>query len=78
MAASIPESKEKLMTKSKNEHGIDRLINLLLKEHSDDIDNITQAGNDRNSISIAFKDGEVLVLTAEEEVGEEADTQSFI
>jgi hypothetical protein len=78
MAALIPEPKERLMTKQQNEHGIDRLISLLSIGHSDVIDNITQAGNDRNSISIAFKDGEVLVLTAEDEAGVEAETQNFI
>lgn len=66
------------MTKQQNEHGIDRLISMLSNGHSDDIDNITQAGNDRNSISITFRDGEVLVLTAEDEAGEEADAQNFI
>jgi hypothetical protein len=78
MAALTPDAKERVMTKQQTEHGIDRLIGLLLKDHSDVIDNITQAGNDRNSISIAFKDGEVLVLTAEDETAEEAATQNFI
>jgi hypothetical protein len=60
------------------EHGVDRLISLLLNQHSEEIDNIMQAGNSKNSISITFKDGEVLVLTAEDEVGETEETQNFI
>jgi hypothetical protein len=60
------------------EHGIDRLISLLLNQHSEDIDNITQAGNSKNSISINFKDGEVLVLTAEDDAGETEEVQNFI
>lgn len=67
-----------MMTREEKEHGVDRLISLLLKDHSDDIDNIAQAGNSRNSISITFKDGEVLVLTAEDDVAESVETQNFI
>ena len=60
------------------EHGVDRLISLLLNQHSEEIDNIMQAGNSKNSISITFKDGEVLILTAEDEAGEIEETQNFI
>jgi hypothetical protein len=66
------------MTRQEKEHGIDRLISLLLNQHSEDIDNITQAGNSKNSISINFKDGEVLVLTAEDDAGETEEVQNFI
>lgn len=66
------------MTRQEHEHGVDRLISILLKQHSDDIDNITQAGNSKNSISINFKDGEVLLLTVEDEVGEPEEVQNFI
>jgi hypothetical protein len=50
---------------------IDRLIALLKKDQSGEIENITKAGNTDNTLSIAFKDGEVLVLTAETEVSDE-------
>jgi hypothetical protein len=66
------------MINETREHGVNRLIQLLLKQHSDDIDNITQEGNSRNSISITFKDGEVLMLTADDEVETELETQNFI
>jgi hypothetical protein len=66
------------MINETREHGVNRLIQLLLKEHSDDIDHIAQEGNSRNSISITFKDGEVLVLTADDEVATELETQNFI
>jgi hypothetical protein len=66
------------MTRQEKEHGVDRLISLLLNQHSEEIDSITQAGNSKNSISINFKDGEVLVLTAEDDAGETEETQNFI
>ena len=58
--------------------GIDRIIALLSKDDSGDIESITQAGNSKNSISITFKDGEVLVLTAEEDVVENPDSTNFV
>jgi hypothetical protein len=66
------------MINETREHGVNRLIHLLIKEHSDDIDNIAQEGNSRNSFSITFKDGEVLVLTADDEVARKLETQNFI
>jgi hypothetical protein len=66
------------MTRQEKEHGVDRLISILLNQHSDHIENITQAGNSKNSISINFKDGEVLVLTVEDEPGETEEPQNFI
>lgn len=63
---------------SGQQQGIDRLIALLTKASSGEIDSITQAGNSKDSISIIFKDGEVLVLTAESEVVENPDSTNFV
>jgi hypothetical protein len=52
------------------EQGIDRLISLLLKDSSGEIENVTRPANADDTISITFKGGEVLVLTAEEDAGE--------
>lgn len=60
------------------EQGIDRIITLLSKSGSEDIESVTQAGNSKDSISITFKDGEVLVLTAESEVVENPDSTNFV
>ena len=60
------------------EQGIDRLIAVLAKDSSGEIDSVTQAGNSKDSISITFNDGEVLVLTAESEVVEHPDSTSFV
>jgi hypothetical protein len=53
------------------EQGIDRLIALLSKNPAAEVESVTKAGNSENTISITFKDGEVLVLTAETEVTED-------
>ena len=60
------------------EQGIDRIITLLSKSGSEDIESVTQAGNSKDSISITFKDGEVVVLTAESEVVENPDSTNFV
>ena len=51
------------------ERGIDRLITLL-NNQSSEIDRVVKSANDEATISISFKDGEVLILTAESEAGE--------
>lgn len=60
------------------EQGIDRLIALLSKDPTGEIESVTQAGNSKDTISISFKDGEVLVLTAESEVVENPDSTNFV
>jgi hypothetical protein len=53
------------------EQGIDRLIALLSVNPTGEVESVTKAGNSENTISITFKDGEVLVLTAETDVTED-------
>lgn len=48
---------------------IDRLI-AILNNQTSDIDRVVKSANDEDTISITFKDGEVMVLTAETEPGE--------
>ena len=60
------------------EQAIDRLMAVLAKDTSGEIESVTQAGNSKDSISITFNDGEVLVLTAESEVVEHPDSTSFV
>jgi hypothetical protein len=48
---------------------IDRLIAILNNQPSE-IDRVVKSANDEDTISITFKDGEVIVLTAETESGE--------
>jgi hypothetical protein len=60
------------------EQGIDRLITMLSKDSSGEIESVTQAGNSKDSISITFTDGEVLVLTAETEVVDHPDSTNFV
>jgi hypothetical protein len=57
------------------ERGIDRLITLL-KGQPSEIDRVVKAANDEDTISISFKDGEVLILTAETEASEAAESAS--
>ena len=56
------------------ERGIDRLIAVLNKQPSE-IDRVVKSANDEDTISITFKDGEVLVLTAETESGETLESE---
>jgi hypothetical protein len=51
------------------ERGIDRLI-ALLNTHPSEVNRIVKPANDDETISITFLDGEVLILTAETETGE--------
>jgi hypothetical protein len=74
MAVLIPNQKGEIM----KEQGIDRLIAMLSKDPSGEIESVTQAGNSKDTISISFKDGEVLVLTAETEVVENPDSTNFV
>ena len=53
-----------------DEHGIDRLVALLTKDKSGEIEKVNKPANTNDTISITFKDGEVLVLTLEQEAGE--------
>jgi hypothetical protein len=74
MAVLIPSQKGEIM----KEQGMDRLIALLSKDPTGEIESVTQAGNSKDTISISFKDGEVLVLTAETEVVENPDSTNFV
>ena len=58
-----------------NERGIDRLITILNRQPSE-IDRVVKAANDQDTISISFKDGEVLILTAETEANDTAESAS--
>lgn len=55
--------------------GIDRLIALLNNQPSE-IDRVVKSANDEATISISFKDGEVLILTAETETRNPLESES--
>ena len=54
--------------------GIDRLITILNHQPSE-IDRVVKSANE-DTISITFKDGEVLILTVETETGETAESET--
>ncbi len=58
--------------------GIDRLLSILSKNGAPEIESVAQAGNNRDSITITFTDGEILLLTAEKEVVENPDSTNFV
>jgi hypothetical protein len=57
------------VTGEMKEQGIDRLISLITK--SAEVESVAKAGNSEETVSVTFKDGEVLVFTLETSPAEE-------